>query len=91
MKGRVGELHFLLDPERSDGPELPSGLDRVVEQCRLADTGLSMDHEHAAVPAASGVEEPVEHLALAPPSEQMLSRRCCAHLVWVESMTEVAD
>ena len=75
VKRRVRELDLLLDPERSDGPELPSRLDRVLEQCRLADARLSVHHEHAAVPAACGFEEPVERLALAAPSEQMLSRR----------------
>ncbi len=85
VKGRVGELHLLLDTERSDGPEPPSRLDRVVEQRRLADARLSIDHQHAAVPAARRFEEPVEHLALAAPPEQMLSRwRCFAHLVWMK-------
>lgn len=65
MKGRVGEFHLLLDPERSEGPELPSGLDRVLEQGRLADARLSVHQEDAAVPAARCLEEPVEHLALA--------------------------
>jgi hypothetical protein len=32
-------------------------------------------HEDAAVPAACGLEEPVERLALAASPEQMLSRR----------------
>ncbi len=69
VKGRVRELDLLFDPERSDGPELPSRLDRVLEQCRLADARLSVHHEHAAASAACGFEEPVEHLALATPAE----------------------
>ena len=75
VKGGVRELHLLLDPERSDDLELPPRLDRVLQQCRLADARLSVHHEDAAVPAACGLEEPVEHLALAAPPEQMLSRR----------------
>ena len=60
---------------RSARPETPPRLDRVLEQCRLADPRLSMHNQDATVAAARGLEEPLEHLALALPAEQLPCRR----------------
>jgi hypothetical protein len=71
----VRELHLRLDPTGPSDAKPPPCLDRVLEQRGLADARLSVHHQDAAVPAACRLEEPVERLALAAASEQMLSRR----------------
>ena len=68
------ELHLPLDSAGS-GDVIPLAcLDRVLEQRGLADARLSMHHQDAAVPAARGLDQPVEHGTLALPSDQVLSR-----------------
>ena len=65
------ELHLRFDPGRLGGPKLARSLDRVVEQRRLADARFAMHYQHAAVPAAHAVQQPVEHLPLTLPAEQL--------------------
>ena len=72
---RERELHLRLDPERPGDPKPAPGLDRVLEQGGLADARFAMHHQHAAAPAADAVQQPVEHLALAFPTEQLPSGR----------------
>jgi hypothetical protein len=67
------ELHLRFDPGCPGDPKLARSTDRVLEQRRLADARLAMDHQHAATPAAAAVQEPVEHLPLAFPAEQLAS------------------
>jgi hypothetical protein len=67
------ELHLGFDPGRPGDPQPARSLDRVVEQRRLADARFAMHHQHTATPAAHAVQEPVEHLALAFPAEQLPS------------------
>jgi hypothetical protein len=64
------ELHLSLDPDSPGDPELRSSLDRVLEQCGLADAGLAMHDQHAATPGAHAVQQPVEHVALAFAAQQ---------------------
>lgn len=52
---------------------LAASLDRVLEHRGLADARLSVHHQDAAVPAARGLEQPVEHGTLAVSSDQVLS------------------
>ena len=81
-----GELHLPLDADGAGDPELPPRLDRVLQQRGLADARLSVHHQDPAVPAARGLQQPFEHLALRLPAEQLRSRRphhpcrCSAHL-----------
>jgi hypothetical protein len=77
LKGRVRELHLALDTRGPQDAKLPPGLDRVLQQCRFAGTRLSIHDQDSTVPAARGLQEPLEHLALALPAEQLLSRHAC--------------
>ncbi len=67
------ELHLRFDPGRPSDPKLARSLDRVLEQSRLADACFAVHHQHAAAPAAHAVQEPIEHLALALPADQLPS------------------
>jgi hypothetical protein len=71
---RERKLYLRLDPERPDDPKPPRGLDRLFEQRRLADTRLPVYHQHAATPASHFVQQPLEHLALALPTDQRPAR-----------------
>ena len=71
LKRRERELHLPLDPDGPDDPKLPPRLDRPIEQRGLADARLAMHHQGRPVAAARGVEQAVEHLALAFPAEQL--------------------
>ena len=76
-----GELHLPLDARPSRATRKSSRrLDRVLEQRRLADAGLSVHHEDGAVAAPRGLQQPVEHLALALPAEQPPRLRADDHL-----------
>ena len=70
-----GELHLAFDSGGAGDPELLRRLDRVLQQRGLADARLAVHHQDPAVPAARGLQQPVEHLALALPAEQLRSRR----------------
>ena len=67
------ELHLRFDPGCPGDPKLAPSLDRVLEQRRLADARFAIHHQHAPAPAAHAVQQPVEHLALAFPAEQLPS------------------
>jgi hypothetical protein len=69
LNRRERELHLGLDPERPGDPKPPSRLDRVLEQCGLADARLSTHHQNPAVPAGRGPQQPIERLALTLPTE----------------------
>jgi hypothetical protein len=69
------ELHLSLDPRGSQDPKATPLLDRPVEQRRLPDTWFAKHHQGPAVAAARGVEQAVEHFALAVAAEQLGSRR----------------
>ena len=73
LQRREGELHLSLDPDRAGDAEVRRRLDRVLEQRGLADARLAVDHQHAAVTVARGLEQPLEHVALALPAEQLLA------------------
>ena len=70
LQRRVGELHLPLDARGPDDPKVLARLDRVLEQRGLADARLAVHHQHAAVAVARGVQQPLEHRALALPAEQ---------------------
>ena len=65
------ELHLALDPGGADDSQRRGLLDRVVEQRRLADAGLAMDDERAAVSVAGGLHQPVKGRSLALPAQQL--------------------
>ena len=73
LNRRERELHLRFDPGRPGDPKLAPSLDRVLEQRGLADARFAVHHQHAAAPAAHAVQQPVEHLALAFPAEQLPS------------------
>ena len=73
LNRRERELHLRLDPGRPGDPKLARRLDRVLEQRGLADARFAVHHQHAAAPAAHAVQQPVEHLALAFPADQLPS------------------
>jgi hypothetical protein len=75
LQRRERELHLPLDPSGAGGPKLPPRLDRVLQQGGLADARLSVHHQDPAVPAAGGLQQPFEHLALTLPAEQQLPWR----------------
>jgi hypothetical protein len=64
-----------VDPEGAGDPKPPPSLDRVLEQGGVADARVAMQDEDAALPAAHAVQQPVEHLKLAVPAEQLLARQ----------------
>ena len=73
LNRRERKLHLRLDPGRPGDPKPAPSLGRVLEQRRLADARFAMHHQHAAAPAAPAVQQPVEHLALAFPVNQLPS------------------
>ncbi|HMJ37474.1 MAG TPA: hypothetical protein VK501_26450 [Baekduia sp.] len=84
LKRRERQLHLALDADGAGDAERRARLDRVLQQGRLADARLSVQHEDAAAAVARGPQKPVEHFALAVASHQVLSRhakrrRLCAH------------
>jgi hypothetical protein len=70
LNGRERELHLRLDPGRPGDPTPSPSLDRVLEQGGLADARVATHDQHAPMPAAHTVKQPVEHLAFAFPAEQ---------------------
>lgn len=75
VERRERELHLAFDSDRARNPEVRSRLDRIVEQCGLADARLAVHREHAAVAVARRLQHAIEHVAVALPSEQ-LHRGC---------------
>ena len=74
LQGRERELHLPLDTGGPRDPETRRRLDRVFQQRRLTDPRLASHNQRTALPTARRLEQPVEHLALAAPAEQLLSR-----------------
>jgi hypothetical protein len=75
LQRRVGELHLPLDADGARDPELPTRLHRALQQRGLAHARLAVHHQDPAVPAARGLQQPPERLALGLPAEQQLPRR----------------
>ena len=75
LNRRERKLYLRLDPDRPDDPKPPRGLDRLLEQRRLANTRLPVYHQHVAAPTSHFVQQPLEHLALALPTDQSPARR----------------
>ena len=73
LKRRKRQLHLPLNPDGTSHAKLPSRLDRPLEQRRLADPRLSMQHQGAAATIARSLQKPVEQLTLAIPPEQLPS------------------
>jgi hypothetical protein len=70
LNRRERELHLRLDAGRCGDPEFAPGLGGVLEEGGLADARFAMHHQHAAMPAAHAVQQPVERLAFAFPAMQ---------------------
>jgi hypothetical protein len=65
------ELHLTLDPSAADDSQRRGFLDRVLEQRRLADTGLAVDDEGAAISVAGRLHEPIKGRSLPFPTQQL--------------------
>ena len=70
LQRRVVELHLPLDARSPDDAKILARLDRVLEQCGLADAGVSVHHEDGAVTVPRGTQQPLEHRALALPADE---------------------
>jgi hypothetical protein len=86
---RERQLHLRLDPGGSQDAKLRRRLDRPLQQGGLADARLSVHDQDAGFPVARGSQQPLKHLALAVPADQLPSgqprdhpdmRRCSGHL-----------
>jgi hypothetical protein len=73
LKRRERELHLRIDARRPGDPKPARSLNCVLEQRGLSDARFAMHHQHNTTPAARGVQQPVEYLALALPAEQPTS------------------
>lgn len=73
LQRRVVELHLPLDTRSPNDAKILARLDRVLEQRGLADAGVSVHHEDGIVTAPGGIQQPLEHRALALPANQLLS------------------
>jgi len=71
---RVVKLHLPLDACGAYHSKILTRLDRVLEQCGLADAGLAVQNQHGMATVPRGIQQPLEHRALASPSNQPLSR-----------------
>jgi hypothetical protein len=74
LERRKRKLHVTLDPNGTGHPELPSLIDRVVEQSGLADSRLSVHHQRAPASADRPVQQSVKYLALAVSTDEHHSR-----------------
>ncbi len=79
MKRRERELHLPLDAGGPQDPQLRRLRDRPIEQRRLSDAGLSVNHQDPAVASSGSAEQATERLALALAAEQLISRRPREH------------
>jgi len=73
------QLHLGLDSDCPQHAELRRRVDRVLQQCRLADPGLPSHHQGAALTPADRLEEAVERLTLTAPAEQSSLRDRAGH------------
>ena len=64
------ELHLGLDADRVEYPAARRPLGHVLQQRRLADTGLAAHHQRLALACANGADQLIEGRALATPAEQ---------------------
>ena len=69
LNRRVGQLHLALDAGGAGDPKPIRCLDRVPEQCRLADARLAAHDQGSSVTAARAVQQPVKHLPLTVPAK----------------------
>ena len=65
------ELHLRLDPGGAGHSAARGVLDQVVQQRRLANARFAVHHQDPALTRASSFDEPVEHLAFAPPPPEL--------------------
>ena len=72
LKRRVGEFHLTLDADGAGDSEVRGGLDRVLDQRGLANTGVTVHDENGAVAVPRRTQQPVQHGPLALPAEQSL-------------------
>ena len=97
LQRRKRQLHLALDAARAGDAELSLRLDRVIQQRRLADARLAVQHQDAAAAVARRPQQPVDRLALALASDQVLSRHPKRRRGWghehsmPEPRTRVAD
>ena len=76
MEGREGQLHLRLDADGPDHPALLATGCRVLEERRLADSGLASQHQGPALARAGRSDERVERPALARATTQRHARTC---------------
>ena len=70
LQRRVVELHLPLDARSPDDAKVLARLDRVLEQCGLADAGVAVHDEDGAVTVPRGIQQPLEHRAFALPADE---------------------
>jgi hypothetical protein len=73
VERRERKLHIRLDPDGPDHAKVLPGVGRVLEQRSLADPRFTVHDQEPAITAARGLQEAVEHLALAFAAEQLRS------------------
>ena len=70
MQGRERAVLLRLDPRHADHPEPARAHHQVIQQRRLADTGLAAHHQRSAPAGPRARDQPVEDLALRLAPEQ---------------------
>ena len=70
MQPRVRKLHLGLDADSPEDLALQRPLSQVLQQHRLADPGLTAQHERSALASADGVHQLIDRRALALPAEE---------------------
>ena len=70
MQAREGDLHLRLDAAGAHDPAPRRALCDVAQKGRLADAGLPMQDQRAALAAARRVQQPVERVAFASTAQQ---------------------
>jgi hypothetical protein len=70
LQRRAVELHLPLDARSPNDAKVLTQLDRVLEQCGLADAGVSVHHEDGAVTVPRGTQQPLGHCAFALPADE---------------------
>ena len=70
VQRREGKLHLGLHPGGANPPHVRGRAHRMLQQRRLADPGLALQHEDPAAPTPRALEQPVEDGALVSPTAQ---------------------
>ena len=70
MQAREGQLHLGLHPHRPHDGQIRRRLDQVLQQRRLPDPGLALQHQRPALALADRRDQPVQQRALAGPAFQ---------------------